>query len=84
MPTPKDVGHAPPCRLVLLCASQLTLTGEQGAGALGVPPAALMEAVHHPPQTYPPSGQCRAEGVPLQPLGYLPKSHLDPPTQAAL
>lgn len=66
MPTPKDLGHAPPCRLVLLCASQLTLTGEQGAGALGVPPAALLG------------------GVPLQPLGYLPKSHLDPPTQAAL
>lgn len=49
-----------------------------GCSALAVPLAALSGAVHtpHTPtllRTVP------GEGVPLQPLGYLPKSHWDPP-----
>lgn len=70
---------------------QLTLTGcllfagEQGAGALGVPPAALMEAVHPPPK--PTLLQDSAGGCPfspwLSPQVPLGPSHLGCPVTTA-
>lgn len=76
MLTPKGIGRPSALPLVLLCASQLTLTGEQGAGALGAPPAALTGAKRTPP-THTPSGQCQR--CPFSPLVICPRPTRTPP-----
>lgn len=76
--------HPPPRLLALLCASQPALTaclfaGEQGAGALGVPPAAVTGAVHPPTHSFrtAPGGVLSAPWLSLHvPLGPSPKAAL--------